>query len=110
VDSRTRKAIFDRDKGVARIRNITWRIGWASVAGVLLTAAGFSHVLPTHLPHVNLNSSSNSSGSGRNGDGGNGGSGNNGGLSNSSNSGGLQGPGMVPGQGSRPSHVSSGGS
>ena len=94
MDPRTRKAIQDRDGAVARINAMTWRIGTASFAGALVLAAGFAHLLPTHLPHL--------------GTGQGGGNGTSGG-SNGSN-GGLQGPVSGPGRGSGPGHVSSGGS
>lgn len=91
MDSKTRKAILARDGAVARINAVTWRIGAASFAGVLVLGAGFAHLLPTHMPTF---------GSGR---------GAGGGSSNGSG-GGLQGPGSGPGQGSGPGHVRSGGS
>jgi hypothetical protein len=90
MDPRTRKAISARDGAVARINTLTWRIGAASCAGALVLAAGFAHLLPTHLPTLGI---------GRQG----------GGYSNGSD-GGLQGPGSGPGQGSGPGHVRSGGS
>ena len=90
MDPRTRKAAAARDGAVARINAMTWRIGTASFAGALVLAAGFAHLLPTHLPHLG---------------GGQGGVG-----SGNSGQGGLQGPGSGPGQGSGPGHVHSGGS
>ena len=68
-------------------------VGLASVAGAVIAAAGFAHVLPTHLPQINVGSSGNGSGSG-----------------SSNGSGGLQGPNNAPGTGSGSSHVRSGGS
>jgi hypothetical protein len=92
MDSKTRKAAQARDAGVLRIKKTTRLIGTFAVAGGLVMAAGFAHLLPTHLPQANV---------GRDG-GGNGGS--------SNGSGGLQGPNTAPGGGSGRSHVSSGGS
>jgi hypothetical protein len=91
MDSRTRQAALARDGAVARINSVTRRISAASFAGALVLAAGFAHLLPTHLPHIGASQN-----------GGNGGT--------SSGSGGLQAPGTGPGSGSGPGHVSSGGS
>lgn len=100
MDSKTRKAVSARDAGLVRVSRATRLIGVASVAGTVIAAAGFAHLIPTHLPHVNVD---NGGGSG----GGNSGSGN--GTSNGS--GGLQGPNNAPGGGgSGPSQVQSGGS
>ena len=92
MDHGTRKAALQRDGAVARINAVTWRIGIVSVAGALVLAAGFAHLLPTHLPHV---------GSGQSGGDG---------TSPGGSNGGLQGPVSGPGQGSGPGQVSSGGS
>ncbi|HEV2637142.1 MAG TPA: hypothetical protein VGX23_18450 [Actinocrinis sp.] len=92
MDARTRKAAQQRDGAVARITAVTWRIGISSVAGAAILAAGFAHLLPTHLPHL---------GSGPGG--GNG-------TSSGGTNGGLQGPVSGPGQGAGPGQVSSGGS
>jgi len=97
MDPRTRKAALARDGAVARINALTWKIGTASFAGTLVLAAGFAHLLPTHLPQV---------GEGQGGAGQNGGTG---GVPGGSNSG-LQGPGTGPGSGSGAGHVRSGGS
>ena len=94
--STTRDAALVRDAGVERIRTTTRRIGGLAVAGTLLAAAGFAHLIPTHLPHLSVGQSG----------GGNSGSGSTG----TSNGGGLQGPVTAPGGGSGPSHVTSGGS
>jgi hypothetical protein len=87
MDTSTRKSIAARDEALARTGRVTNRIGAAALAGSLVLMAGFAHLLPTHLPHLNI---------GRNtGTGGNGGSG------SGSN---------APGIGSGSSHVTSGGS
>jgi hypothetical protein len=87
-----RKAVLARDEALSRTRAITRRIGVAAVAGSLVLAAGFAHLIPTHLPRP-----SPGQGNGQ----GSGGSGN----------GGLQGPGSGPGQGSgSSSQTTSGGS
>lgn len=105
MDSKTRKAVSARDAGLVRVSRATRLIGVASVAGAVIAAAGFAHLIPTHLPHVNVD---NGGGSG----GGNSGSGGSGGGNGTSNgSGGLQGPNNAPGGGgSGPSQVQSGGS
>jgi hypothetical protein len=95
MDSKTRKAALARDAGVLRIRKTTRLIGACAVAGGVVMAAGFAHLLPTHLPQVNVGHES--------GDGGTGGSSSNG-------SSGLQGPNTAPGGGSGSSQVTSGGS
>lgn len=100
MDARMRDAVAARDRAVSRVSRMTWRIGGIAVVGAVTLGAGFAHLLPTHLPHFNLNGDSGSSGS----------SGDNG-SSSSDNGGGLQGPGTVPQQGSGShSHVTSGGS
>lgn len=96
MNSKTRDAARARDLGVLRIRKTTRLIGVAAVAGSVVAAAGFAHVLPTHLPQIN---------NGRDGTG-TGGGGSNG----PSNGGGLQGPNTAPGGGSGPTHATSGGS
>jgi len=83
-----RKSVLARDEALGRTRAITRRISVAAVAGSLVLAAGFAHLIPTHLPQLNAGQ-----GSGQ-------GSGN----------GGLQGPGSSPGQGSGSSQTTSGGS
>jgi len=102
MDSKTRKAVSARDAGLVRVSRATRLIGVASVTGAVITAAGFAHLIPTHLPHVNVDSGSgNGSGSGS-GSTGNG---------SSNGSSGLQGPNNAPGAGgSGPSQVQSGGS
>jgi hypothetical protein len=98
MDSKTRKAVSARDAGLVRVSRATRLIGVASVAGAVIAAAGFAHLIPTHLPHVNVDNG------GGSGDGGNG-------NGSSNGSGGLQGPNNAPGGGgSGPSQVQSGGS
>ncbi|HZU55131.1 MAG TPA: hypothetical protein VFA06_04635 [Actinocrinis sp.] len=98
MDPKTRKAVSARDAGLVRVSRATRLIGVASVAGAVIAAAGFAHLIPTHLPHLNVDNG--------------GGSGSGSGGSGSSNgSGGLQGPNNAPGGGgSGPSQVQSGGS
>lgn len=98
MNSKTRDAARARDLGVLRIRKTTRLIGVAAVAGSVVAAAGFAHVLPTHLPQID---------NGRDGTSGGGGGG---GSNGTSNGGGLQGPNTAPGGGSGPTHVTSGGS
>ncbi|HZP50126.1 hypothetical protein [Actinocrinis sp.] len=99
MDPKTRKAVSARDAGLARVSRATRLIGVASVAGAVIAAAGFAHLIPTHLPHLNVD------------DGGGSGSGSGGGNGSSNGSGGLQGPNNAPGGGgSGPSQVQSGGS
>ena len=99
MDVRTRDAVAARDRAVSRVHRMTWRIGSVAAAGAVVLGAGFAHLLPTHLPHLQPGGGPGSSGS----PGGNG--------SSNSNGGGLQGPGSVPQQGSGSgSHVRSGGS
>jgi hypothetical protein len=93
TESRARNAAAARDESVARIGRMTRWIGTAAGAGALIAAAGFAHLIPTHLPQLNV-------GGARNGSGG-----------SSSSGGGLQGPATNPGSGgTTPSHVTSGGS
>ncbi len=96
-----REAVQARDEAVERISRTTRWIGTGAVAGALVAAAGFAHLLPTHLPRLNEGDSSSSSSSSSNNS-----SSNN---SSSSNSG-LQPPGNPPGNSSGPSQVTSGGS
>lgn len=98
MDSRTRKAVSARDAGLLRVSRATRLIGVASVAGAVVVAAGFAHVLPTHLPRVNV------------GDGGGSGSSGGSGGGSSNGSAGLQGPNNAPGGGTGSSQVRSGGS
>ncbi|MBS2538616.1 hypothetical protein KGQ20_38305 [Catenulispora sp. NF23] len=106
MDARTRDAIAARDRAVSKVSHTTWRIGGVAAIGAVAIGAGFAHVLPNHLPHLNLGGTSGSSGS----SGGSNSSGDNG-SSNSGNSGGVQSPNTVPQQGSgNGSHVTSGGS
>ncbi|NUS55059.1 MAG: hypothetical protein HOV66_09385 [Streptomycetaceae bacterium] len=94
MDARTRHAIADRDRSLARVGRLTRRAGTFAAAGAVLLGAGFAHLLPTHLPHLG-------NGTGTS-DGGNGGP---------STGGGFQSPGTAPGSGNgAPSHVTSGGS
>jgi hypothetical protein len=100
MDARTRNAIAARDRAVSKVSHTTWRIGAFAAAGAVVLGAGFAHLIPTHLPHLNLN-----------GDPGNSGNTGTGGSSNSGGNGGLQGPGTAPQQNSGGgSHVTSGGS
>lgn len=99
MNARTRDAIAARDRSMARVSRLTWRIGSVAAAGAVVLGAGFAHLLPTHLPHFKPVGDDGSSGS----------SGDTG--SSNSNGGGIQGPGTVPQQGSGGgSHVRSGGS
>jgi len=108
MDAKTRRnAVAARDHAVARVGRLTWRIGTFAVAGAAVLGAGFAHLLPTHLPHLNAGSSS---GSGSSSDS-SGSAGTDNGSSNSDNGNGFQGPGSVPGQSDGGgSHVTSGGS
>ena len=99
MDSKTRKAVSARDAGLVRVSRATRLIGVASVAGTVIAAAGFAHLIPTHLPHINVDNGGSGSGGGGGGNG------------SSNGSGGLQGPNNAPGGGgSGPSQVQSGGS
>jgi hypothetical protein len=102
-DSRMRNAAAARDDAVARIGRVTRWIGTAAGAGALVAAAGFAHLIPTHLPQLNVGGSQNGSG---------GSSSSNGSVPQStSGNGGLQGPATSPANGgSAPTHVTSGGS
>ncbi|WP_194927414.1 hypothetical protein [Catenulispora pinisilvae] len=103
MDARTRDAVAARDRAVSKVSHTTWRIGGFAALGAVALGAGFAHLLPSHLPHLNLGGTSGSSG-GSNTSGDNG-------SSNSGNSGGIQSPNTVPQQGSGGgSHVTSGGS
>jgi len=96
MDARTRNAIAARDRAVTRVGRLTWQISTFAVAGAAVLGAGFAHLLPTHLPHLNLGGSSDSSSSNND---------------STNNGGGLQGPAAAPGQGDgNSSHVRSGGS
>lgn len=98
MDARTRDAVAARDRAVSRVSRMTWRIGSVAAAGAVVLGAGFAHLLPTHLPHLQQGGDSGSSGS-------------SGGSGSSNSGGGLQGPGTAPQQGSGSgSHVTSGGS
>lgn len=90
-----REAVQARDEAVDRIGRTTRWIGTAAVGGALFAAAGFAHLLPTHLPRLNEGESSSSSSSSNN---------------SSSSNGGLQPPGNPPANNSGPSQVTSGGS
>jgi hypothetical protein len=106
MDSRTRKAINERDGAIARVRTVTWRIGSVAVVGAAVMGAGFANLIPTHLPHVNLGGTGSGSGGGSGDSGGNGGS-----NGTSTGSGGLQAPTVNPGNGGGGGgNVSSGGS
>ncbi len=97
-----RDAAAARDDAVARIGRATRWIGTAGAAGALVAAAGFAHLIPTHLPRLNV-------GGTQGGSGGSGGSSSDGSFPQGS--GGVQGPANAPGNGgSAPSHVTSGGS
>lgn len=109
MDARTRDAVNARDRAVSKVSHTTWRIGGFAAIGAVALGAGFAHLLPSHLPHLNLGGTSGSSGSSGS-SGGSNTSGDNG-SSNSDNSGGIQSPNTVPQQGSGGgSHVTSGGS
>lgn len=102
MDARTRHAIADRDRALARVSRLTWRAGTFAAAGAVLLGAGFAHLLPTHLPHPNLGTGSSDDGNGAPSTGATGGS---------STGGGIQAPGTAPGSSSGArSHVTSGGS
>jgi hypothetical protein len=104
MDARTRNAVVARDRSVARVSRMTWRIGSLAAVGAVLLGAGFAHLLPTHLPHVGQNGGSGSSGGSSN-------SGNSGNSGSTDNGGGIQSPGTAPQQGNGSgSHVTSGGS
>jgi hypothetical protein len=102
MDAKTRNAVAARDRAVARVSRVTWRIGGVAAVGAVVLGAGFAHLLPTHLPHLGGNSG---------GGGGTSNSGTSNNSTNTTNSGGIQGPGTTPQQGSGSgSHVTSGGS
>lgn len=103
-----REAVQARDEAVQRIGRTTRWIGTAAVAGALLSAAGFAHLIP-HLPRLNEGDSSSSSSNSTNSTNPST-SNSNSSNSNSSSSGGLQPPGNPPAVNSGPSQVTSGGS
>jgi len=102
MDARTRRAIADRDRSLARVSRLTWRVGTFAAAGAVVLGAGFAHLLPTHLPHPDLGSGSSDD---RNG------GPSTSGTKGSATGGGFQAPVTPPGTGNgAPSHVTSGGS
>ncbi|MBS2966212.1 hypothetical protein KGA66_24420 [Actinocrinis puniceicyclus] len=117
-----REAVNARDEAIERIGRATRWIGGAAAAGALVAAAGFAHLIPTQLPHLNVGDSTSSSSSGSSGttdgtgtSGGGAGQSQTGtssgsGNSSSANGSGLQPPNNAPAGGSGQSQVTSGGS
>jgi len=97
-----RNAAAARDDAVARIGRVTRWVGTVGAAGALVAAAGFAHLIPTHLPRLSVGGSQSGSGGSSSGGSSSG---------STSQTGGAQGPATAPGNGgAAPSHVTSGGS